>query len=398
MRIDLGRFVQKQRGNLRKFARELPAPIRRQLFYARGFGAGPMGLPRLPWKLAESDPDPEIVATFEGAFEPPKKARVFGPNAIVPRFVPLPKSTPLRIRRFENIILLPHHVMLDKHGHILPASLDLMASSTWLTPAHQRGSMNYEFDGDVRAAQAVDEPVFVADCMHEAFGHTLMETIPKLAMLGGAPEGIKVATSARLYPALIEGMGVAMERVLPIRGPLFCKIAYVPDAPLDLTGNFHAVARAAFGRLEALATQSAVEPKRRIYLSRAGVKFRRLHNETDVEALVRRYGFEVVRPEGYSIPDQIKLMLNADMVIGPTGSNTHNLVYARPETKALLLSSAHWFVDIDAYVSKADWQFAHVIGTPAPRRFGEDERSRSWTIDTGAVEQAIREHFGLMPA
>lgn len=397
MRIDLGRFIQKQKGNLRAFSRKLPVPIRRELFYARGLASGPLGLPRSPWCVAEADPpDTETVAEFDGEFEPQRKAVFYGADDAPSRLSPRPRVTRLRLRRFENVVLLPHRVVLRQSDRaILPVTYELTGQSRWLSSASGRaGYANYNFDGDVQPPRIVEEPVFFADSLYPIFGHTLMDVVPTLPMLAGAPADIKIASSAPLYRALFEGSGVAMERMLPFRGPLFCKTVFIPDPPLDLEGSLHTVARQAFAKLEQLAALSSIEPVRRVFLSRAKVPIRRLENEIAVEQMFAERGFAIIHPQDLSIPDQVKLMLNADMVAGPVGSNMHNLVYARPDTKALLLSSKHWFNDIDRYVSKADWQFAYVIGEPRPGQWREPH-SWSWTIDLATVETAIHQHLGL---
>ncbi|HEX4296579.1 MAG TPA: hypothetical protein VHZ56_01015, partial [Devosia sp.] len=76
-------------------------------------------------------------------------------------------------------------------------------------------------------------------------------------------------------------------------------------------------------------------------------------------------------------------------------SAMHNLVFAREQTRALLLASRSYFVAIDRYVAKADDQFGYVFGDPLPKLRGQDDRTQGWTIDLPLVERGLIEHFGL---
>jgi hypothetical protein len=373
--------------------------LRRELYYLRGLGRPPHALARLPWPAAENDPaDTETVAEFGGAFEPKRRGVFYGapePPARIPHHL---RDSILRVRRFHNVILLPHHVILSQEdGRVLPVSFDLLRQKFWLEPgsANARAPQFYNFEGDIHAPRTIDEPVFLADSVHEAYGHSLMEATPMLQMAGAVDPQQTVVTSARIYRPFFEGLGIEMSRVLKFHGPLYCRSVLIPDPPLDLTGNLHSVARQAFARLGALAEQASVQPRKRIYLSRSLIGARRLRNEGQVEALFRRYGFEIVHLQNLPIPDQIALIRNAEMVAGPAGSAMHNLLFAPRETKALILWPDHWFVDLDLFVAKADDQFGFVMGRALPLARGQSQHDRHWRVDIAMVEAALKRHFGL---
>jgi capsular polysaccharide biosynthesis protein len=70
--------------------------------------------------------------------------------------------------------------------------------------------------------------------------------------------------------------------------------------------------------------------KRRLYVSRRGHPMRVMVNEVALEAALTRRGFQIVRPEGKSVVDQIKLFAGADVIVGPTGAGMTNAVFAPP--------------------------------------------------------------------
>jgi len=81
------------------------------------------GLPPLPWQVAPEDPpDTEIVAEFEGEWEPKRECVFYGspdPGGIYER--PTPRNSTLRLRRFHDVLLAPHHVLLSYRDGRVPS-------------------------------------------------------------------------------------------------------------------------------------------------------------------------------------------------------------------------------------------------------------------------------------
>jgi capsular polysaccharide biosynthesis protein len=70
--------------------------------------------------------------------------------------------------------------------------------------------------------------------------------------------------------------------------------------------------------------------KRRLYVSRRGHPMRVMVNETALEAALVRRGFQILRPEGLSAADQIRLFAQAEVIVGPTGAGLTNAIFAAP--------------------------------------------------------------------
>ena len=68
---------------------------------------------------------------------------------------------------------------------------------------------------------------------------------------------------------------------------------------------------------------------RRLYFSRRGHSMRVMINETALEAALRMRGFEIVRPERLSAAEQIAMMQEAQVVVGPSGAAMANALFAR---------------------------------------------------------------------
>ena len=85
--------------------------------------------------------------------------------------------------------------------------------------------------------------------------------------------------------------------------------------------------------------ESGIHARRRLYVSRKHqTKFRRLENEQDVETLCIRHGFEVVYPEQLRFAEQVRLFSQAQVIVGPGGSNMANTVFAPQGARVLILA------------------------------------------------------------
>lgn len=76
-------------------------------------------------------------------------------------------------------------------------------------------------------------------------------------------------------------------------------------------------------------------PVRRIYVSRAGARWRSVVNEAEVLARLEPLGFRRVSLEGMSFLDQVCLFREAEVVVGPHDAGLTNLVFAPPGTKLI---------------------------------------------------------------
>lgn len=69
-------------------------------------------------------------------------------------------------------------------------------------------------------------------------------------------------------------------------------------------------------------------PKRRLYISRAKARTRRVLNEQELLPLLDQYGFEVVRAEELSYQQQVQLFYDAEAVVAPHGAGLTNLLFS----------------------------------------------------------------------
>ena len=393
------RAGRKLRAHWRVFETRLPRWSVTPLYWLRHWASrGNIRLPPFSWRVAANGGPHEvgIVAALDAPFEDPPRRVVYGESEPEPKRPRGNRKTPLVVREYRDVIIMPRRVMVSEAGDILPPSFDLSPQTFFLRPVRGRPDRRrYVFQDGIGLPSRVREPVFLAQASDRGFGHTLMETLPQLSLYPAVPQPARIAIERDAHTPLIEAAGFGQDSLLLIDRPLLCDRVYVGEPPLDLGGNVHPLARTVFAQLRNWATARSSARVSRLFLSRSGIDARRLANEAQVEELFRRNGFKIVRPEILPLADQISLAANADMVAGPAGSAMHLLVFARPSTKALFMCSSGWFSGVDISVAQSDGQFGFVFGEALPHRAGQDKRTRGWTIDPGAVERAMIEHFDL---
>lgn len=294
--------------------------------------------------------------------------------------------------------VLPGHVVLDAAGqHLLP--IPLMTGKDFAHHGIWQGGGRAWSRAKVRRSrmQTLDEPVFLADTNEIAYGHALLEIIPRLLLLDRAPPGIRILTSFPMiepYRTMFLAMGVDPARVTTLDGPAYAPEVYVPESPVDLRKFVRPEAWRAFAALGQLGLDSNADTPARIYLSRSRGQRRILRDEEEVERLFARYGFTIVHMQDLSLPDQIRLLSKAQMIAGPSSSALHNIVFAPASARMLILAHPELTLPVDSHLMREDGALAYVLG----HRLPGDNRPRylaDWSIALGDVEHAIKSHFGL---
>lgn len=102
-----------------------------------------------------------------------------------------------------------------------------------------------------------------------------------------------------------------------------------------LAHNLHKPNRQ-YATLRDLQRRSATVGHRRIYVSRAGQK-RPFLSEAPLTEALRPLGFEAVQPERLTVPEQMALFAEAEIIVAPTGAALANCLYCPPGAKIIEL-------------------------------------------------------------
>lgn len=96
--------------------------------------------------------------------------------------------------------------------------------------------------------------------------------------------------------------------------------------------------------------RKADPPARRVFVSRARQKTRRLINEHEVLPVLKKYGFETICFEDLTFEDQVQLMLDTEVFVSVHGSNMVNILFLRTGAKVVemmngaLLNDAYYLM------------------------------------------------------
>ena len=95
---------------------------------------------------------------------------------------------------------------------------------------------------------------------------------------------------------------------------------------------------------------SAINNNKRIYISRRlAKKGRKIINETEVESVLKSYGFKTYVLEKMSLREQIILFAQAKIVIAPHGAGLTNLIFSQPKTTILEIFEPSTFSSLCYY-------------------------------------------------
>lgn len=106
---------------------------------------------------------------------------------------------------------------------------------------------------------------------------------------------------------------------------------------------------------------------RRIYVTRADARQRRVSNEDEVFGYLRGLGFESVRLAGRSMEEQARLFASSEIVIAPHGSGLTNLLFCQPGTRVVEFFS-------HTYVNPCYWALSNAAGLDYYCMLGLGER------------------------
>ena len=89
-------------------------------------------------------------------------------------------------------------------------------------------------------------------------------------------------------------------------------------------------------------TNHSSEPSRKLYISRAQARHRKVINEEELVEKLETIGFESIILESKSMEEQAQLFASASHIIAPHGGGQSNLVFCHPGTKVLEIFSPNY--------------------------------------------------------
>jgi hypothetical protein len=199
---------------------------------------------------------------------------------------------------------------------------------------------------------------------HRAYGHWLIDLLPRLALVPEDEQDFSVLVPGPPRPfqlRLLELLGIEGGRVVSTAGPnvrverlLLCHPSHRTTRPVGPH------LRWVVERLRAAAGAGSEPAPLRLNVSREN-RTRRVVNEAELAEILAAHGFETIRPEELDLVEQIRAFASADAIAGTHGSGLLNCVFAPPGARlfeffhpgyffpstlgpATLLGLEHWYL------------------------------------------------------
>ncbi|MCD4526980.1 DUF563 domain-containing protein [Nocardioides sp. cx-173] len=240
------------------------------------------------------------------------------------------------------------------------------------------------------------------------FGHALSEQVSLLwawpRVLEEHPDARALVfdnrgndTVAEWELQLLEAGGVDRDRVHLVRGPVVVERLLAASPMFSRPAHLHPELRSTYDRIGAALAAAAtpsVESHERIFLTRRGR--RGCHNLDQVEAEAERLGYTIVVPETLPLPEQVRLVREADVIAGLAGSNIFQIAFAGEPKRVVLVGSASYPAHNEFMMSALmGHSLTHVAGTPdvpaPPSGFSLRAFHSDFAIDFAREGVALRE-------
>jgi len=195
------------------------------------------------------------------------------------------------------------------------------------------------------------------------FGHFMTEDLGRLWGWRIAKEqfpDLKLLISAKppreevlpFQRVMLEALGVSMDDVVCINQPVRVKRLIGASPQFHNRRFIDPDLETIWDDLrDALAPVADPSSPKRVFITRPAGGQRRCLNSDEVEHRFVEAGFALVRPELLSVPDQVKLFSNAEVVAGYGGSGMFGAMFARQPGRRIVISSSQYTASNEYLIS-----------------------------------------------
>jgi len=246
------------------------------------------------------------------------------------------------ITGYEDLVYLPSaNALYRLDGSIVPESRRIHFDDAMVFVKQSDVFKNkiegiYPSKAVIPAELLIEErPVVLLGNSTMHFGHFLLEGLARMwAVLSGdvdLREEIALFTNstpqASFASQFFEPLGVR-NALYPTAPTLYRRVRVVSPS-INHVFNISRVLPEVHREISSRVVMSDRRFDRPVFISRAGVAngIHTFHGEDVLEAEFVANGFEAIRPETLSIPDQIALFARCSLIVGSVGSAFHNIVF-----------------------------------------------------------------------
>jgi capsular polysaccharide biosynthesis protein len=210
--------------------------------------------------------------------------------------------------------------------------------------------------------------------------HWLTEALPRIAVLRRLGLGeLSLIVPPALTPARHESLELlGADTWIPYDEGVTPDVLVWPRPP-GHTG--HPPRWACAWLREQVVGSDAPRTDARLYISRRDARSRRVVNEPEVIALLRRHGFDVVQPERMTFREQADLFSRAAVVVGPHGAGNANVLFSTGATLVEFFEPG--------YVNGCFYSLNQALGLPYWYLLGEREAQSDIRVPVDRLERVL---------
>ena len=207
----------------------------------------------------------------------------------------------------------------------------------------------YEVTGET---EYLDEDVIYLGYLNNHWGHFLLDSTSRLYPFLKDTEGkYKYAYVVNEGQEYIPGASIARffellgitERVLFINKPVRCKSITIPEQGFMINAYYSKEFLEIFEKVVSGVDCSKYPTYDKVYYARASFKKAQESElgENVLLELFKKNHFTIISPEKCTLDEQIAIVRNAKFLAGITGTIPHNLLFAKPGQKMLIINKTH---------------------------------------------------------
>lgn len=267
----------------------------------------------------------------------------------------------------NRVLALPHGRVWTGSGAIVTADNVLLddLSIAWQQEDKSKGQHPIFANWRYLPTQHIDGTVAALSTDGaELYYHWLFQLLPRIDLLERAGIDTQeidyylVNRKTRAYELdTLARLGIPAEKVLSSEDypHLSARRLLAPSIPLHGSQFSPGLVRFARQRLAGLPSHPPSGGSRRLYLTRRGAGYRHLLNEAEALAVMESFGFEAIALEELCFDEQVRIMTEAEIVLGPHGGGMSNTVFCAPGTKVGEIFA-------ESYVAPWFWFMANMTG------------------------------------
>ena len=249
---------------------------------------------------------------------------------------------------------------------------------------------------EMDALPLAGEHVFVTDRFSANYYHWLCDTLPRLEAISRTmplaslllPPSVAalpfVVESLQAWPQIRIAVFPQADRAVRVERLI------IPDHAARNGDHAPDLLRRVRQRLIAHFAPDSRPLGRRVHVSRAGARIRRIANETQLEPVLARHGFETLHFEQMSLGEQIRAMVQSSAMVAIHGAGLANMLFMEPASSVLEIRQLQGVPDCFHSLANACGH-SYRYQLAEPERAGIHPHAADLIVDPDQLDAEMRE-------